>query len=187
MDFFTKCKWRTYYRNDPIKYDLRESVSNRRALYTQARPPLAHGGACGKAPSPTPSALVPDLLPSSSRLGSHAEALAAQQKTATSLAARALVHLPSTWPSQRPVKSVRDRSHKACDWRNGTSLLGDWLQSLRGNSWDAPLNARCCTKPAGCHRKRRTAIPLGGPSSWTHALQGFSGMAGAANYGHAHH
>ena len=26
-DFFTKCEWRTYYRNDPIKYDLDELVT----------------------------------------------------------------------------------------------------------------------------------------------------------------
>ena len=57
---------------------------------------------------------------------------------------------------------------------------GQW-HALPTLTMIALSDARCCTRRGGSYRTRRTAIPLGGPSAWAHALQGFSGSAAAAN------
>ena len=95
--------------------------------------------------------------------------------------ARALRHLPSTWPSQWPPKSFSDLVQTVV---TGAPAMTYYFSSgfqAGGASGDALLDARCCTEPSGCHQNHRTTFPLGAPSAWADALQGFSGSAGASS------
>ena len=96
------------------------------------------------------------------------------------LLARALRELPSTWPSQWLLASFRGRPQRVVTGAAAATGLSATGFQAAGRGGDASLGAHCCIGPAGCHPKRRTAIELGGPSSWAHALHGFSGLAGAA-------
>ena len=97
------------------------------------------------------------------------------------LSARALRDWPSTWPSQWLLASVSGRAQRVVTGAAAATGLSATGLEAAGRSGDASLEVRFCTQPAGCHRKRHTTIELGGPPSWAHALQGFSGLAGAAN------